>query len=168
METAILPLKAQLEAVLFLTGKPLPVDALASQIGAGFEATEMALLELIQEYACRADCALEIGDSEEGYILQVRDELKAFVEQMLPMDLSAGAVRTLSVIAIKAPILQKDLVELRGSSTPEHLQELLKHGLISKKRKGRSNQINVTTKFHNHFKLNGDKKDLEFLVGLET
>lgn len=162
-----LPLKAQIEAVLFLTGKPLPIDLLAEQVQATLEATEDALVELIQDYAYRIDTALEIDDSEEGYILQVRPELQGIVEKMLPIDLSASALRTLSIIAIKAPILQKDLIEIRGSGAYDAIHELRHHQLVSKKREGRSYMLNVTPKFHQLFKLEGDKKDLQWLVDLE-
>ena len=162
-EAEALALKGQLEAVLFLTGRPLQVDELAELVEAPFEETENALIELIQDYAFRADSALEIDDTE-GYILQVRPEYKHLVEKMIPMDISTAALRTLSAIAIKAPILQSELIELRGSNAYDHIQELLQHKLVSKHRKGRSYQVNVTPKFHKHFKLMGDKKDLEFLV----
>lgn len=156
-------LKGKLEAALFLTGKPLPLDELALLVGASLEETETALLELMQDYAFRTDGGLEINDLD-GYILQVRPEYQAIVNQLIPMDLSAGAVRTLSAIAIKAPILQSELIDLRGSNAYDHIQELIKHNLISKKRSGRSYQLNVTQTFHQHFRLKGDKKELAFLV----
>ena len=156
-------LKGQLEAALFLTGKPLPLDELALLVEAPIEATEEALMELIQDYAFRPDSSLEIDDSD-GYILQVREPYAAMVNKLIPMDLSAGAVRTLSAIAIKSPILQSDLIELRGSSTYDHIHELLRHKLVNKKRNGRSYMLTVTSTFHRNFKLSADKKDLEFLV----
>lgn len=159
-------LKGQIEAALFVTGKPLALDELALLLEAPLEATENALMDLIQEYAFR-DGALEIDDTD-GYILQVRQDEPAYrgvLNKLVPMELSHAAVRTLSAIAIKAPILQSDLIELRGATAYDHIQELLGKKLVSKKRQGRSYLLNVTPTFNQHFRLAGDKKDLAFLVG---
>ena len=159
-----LPLKGRIEAVLFLTSRPLKLDELATLVEATIFATEDALIELVQDYGFRDDSVLEIDDGAEGYILQLRTEYKPLVNKMIPMDISVASVRTLSVIAIRGPLLQKDLIEMRGSSAYDHIQELLKLKLVHKKREGRSYMVSVTSKFHQHFKLKGDKKELDFLV----
>jgi segregation and condensation protein B len=162
-----LPLKGRIEAVLFLTNRPLKLDELATLVEAPIFEAEEALIELIQDYGFREDSVLEIDDGTEGYILQLRADYKPLVNKMIPMDISVAAVRTLSVVAIRGPLLQKDLIELRGSSAYDHIQELLKLKLIHKKREGRSYLVSVTSKFHQHFKLKGDKKELDFLVDAE-
>lgn len=162
-----LPLKGRIEAVLFLTSRPLKLDDLAAHVEASIFETEDALIELIQDYGFRDDSVLEIDDGAEGYILQLRADYKPLVNKMIPMDISVASVRTLSVIAIRGPLLQKDLIEMRGSSAYDHIQELLKLKLVHKKREGRSYMVSVTSKFHQHFKLKGDKKDLDFLVDAE-
>lgn len=162
-----LPLKGRIEAVLFLTSRPLKLDELASLVEAPIFETEDALIELVQDYGFRDDSVLEIDDGAEGYILQLRTEYKPLVNKMIPMDISVASVRTLSVIAIRGPLLQKDLIEMRGSSAYDHIQELLKLKLVHKKREGRSYMVSVTSKFHQHFKLKGDKKELDFLVDAE-
>ena len=162
-----LPLKGRIEAVLFLTSRPLKLDELATLVEAPIFETEDALIELVQDYGFRDDSVLEIDDGAEGYILQLRTEYKPLVNKMIPMDISVASVRTLSVIAIRGPLLQKDLIEMRGSSAYDHIQELLKLKLVHKKREGRSYMVSVTSKFHQHFKLKGDKKELDFLVDAE-
>ncbi len=161
-------LQGRIEAALFLTSRPLHVNELAELLGAPFEDVEESLIQLIQEYAYRGDnAALEIDDTD-GYILQVRDLFADVVERMMPVEISAATLRTLSAIAIKAPILQSDLVESRGANAYEHIQELLKKKLISKRRQGRSFVLNVTPQFHAYFQLLGDKKDLEHLLKQEA
>jgi segregation and condensation protein B len=161
-------LKPKIEALLFVTGRPVSVSDIAETLGASHDAVEDALFDLIRDYAYREDSALEIDDTDGRYILQVREDYQDVVETMIPMEISAGAVRTLSAIAIKAPILQSELIELRGANAYEHIQELLAKKLISKKRQGRSYVLNVTQAFHNHFKLQGDKKELERLVMVDS
>lgn len=160
-------LKGAVEALLFLTSKPLSIHEIAERLGIPSFDAEEALLDVVQEYAFRCDSSLEIGDSEEGYILQVREEYTALTNEMIPMNLSVATVRTLSVIAIQGPLLQSVLIERRGSSAYDHIQELLRHKLVSKKRSGRSYLLSVTPLFQEQFKLKGKPDDLALLVELD-
>ena len=125
-------LKSRIEAVLFISGKALSVDEIADVLGEPAEDIEMQLLELIMDYSSR-DGALEVDD-EDGYIIQVREEYMDIVEKMVPVEFSQAVLKTLSVIAIKEPIRQAHLKELRGANAYEHVQELEEKGMISRKR----------------------------------
>ncbi len=155
-------LKGKIEAVLFMTGRALSISEIAEKLNELPESIEEALLDLINDYSCREDSALEIDDTE-GYILQVKEDYETVVNQMIPIELSISALRTLSAIAIHGPVLQSSLVEMRGSAAYDHIKELAQHQLVSKKRKDRSYMLNVTSKFHEYFKLTGDKEELKQL-----
>ena len=75
--------------------------------------------------------------------------------------MSPAVLKTLTVIALKEPIRQTELKEMR-SSAYEHIAELLEQGLISrsKDKNGRSFNIRTTKKFQEYFKLKGDIKAL--------
>lgn len=158
-------LKGRIESALFMTGKALSLHDIAQMIDAPYEETEFALMELMGDYNFREGSALEIDDTD-GYILQVKEEYGDMVNKMMPLAMSAAELRTLSAIAIKAPVLQSDLIEWRGSVAYDHIANLLKHKLITKRREGRSYQLNVTRHFHEYFKLTADRKDLAHLVKL--
>jgi len=153
-------LKSRIEAVLFVTAKTLQISDIAEILEASPEDVEEALLELIMDYASR-DGALEIDD-ENGYILQVKAEHLDIVEKLCPAELSKSVLKTLTVIALKEPIRQTLLKDLRGSNAYDHIQELLKQGLISrhKDKNGRSFNIKTTPKFKEYFKVKGDIKTL--------
>ncbi len=153
-------LKSRIEAVLFTTAKALTAKEIAEILDTDIDAVEEALLELIMDYSSR-DGALEIDD-ENGYILQVKEEHMDIVEKLCPVELKPAVLRTLSVIAIKEPIRQTELKEMRGSNAYEHVQELLDKGLISrtKDKNGRSYNLKTTPKFAEYFKLKGDTKAL--------
>jgi segregation and condensation protein B len=153
-------LKSQIEAVLFTTAKALKVKEIAEILGAESDIIEEALLELIMDYSSR-DGALEIDD-EDGYILQVKLEHMDIVEKLCPVELKPAVLKTLTVIALKEPIRQSYLKELRGGNAYEHVQELVEKGLISKNKdkNGRSFNIKTTSKFNEYFKLKGDAKAL--------
>jgi segregation and condensation protein B len=153
-------LKGRLEATLFLTGRPLHLRELAELLGVTTDSVETAMGALLGDYAFRGDdCALEIDDTD-GYILQVKAAYQDVVQTMVPLEVSAGALRTLSVIAVKSPMAQKDLIALRGSAAYDHLGELLEKKLIARRREGRSYVISTTRQFEAAFKLTEEKQAL--------
>lgn len=161
-------LKSRIEAVLFTTAQALSVHDIAEILEEeSDEIVEEALLELIMDYSSR-DGALEIDD-ENGYILQVKEEHMDIVEKLCPVELKPAVLRTLSVIALKEPIRQTDLKELRGSNAYEHVQELVEKGLISKTKdkNGRSYNLKTTPKFAEYFKLKGDTRALAKILELD-
>lgn len=161
-------LKARIEAVLFTTAQALSIKEIAEILNEeDVEKAEEAMLELIMDYSARPG-ALEIDD-ENGYILQVKEEHMDIVEKLCPVELKPAALRTLSVIALKEPIRQSDLKELRGSTAYEHVQELLDKGLISRTRdkNGRSYNLKTTPKFAEYFKLKGDTRSLAKLLEVD-
>ena len=156
-------LKSKIEAVLFVTAKAMQPEEIAEILNANTDEVEAALLDLVFDYSSR-DGALEIDD-EDGYIIQVKAEHLDIVEKLCPVDLKPAVVKTLTVIALKEPIRQAELKEIR-SNAYEHIQELLEHGLISrtKDKNGRSFNLRTTPKFAEYFKLKGDAKTLSKLL----
>ncbi len=152
-------LKAKVEAVLFITSKAMQPDEIAQILEVDEEKVQEALLDLMFDYSSR-NGALEIDD-EDGYIIQVKAEHMDIVEKLCPVELSPAVIKTLTVIALKEPIRQSYLKEIRPSAY-EHIAELLEQGLISrsKDKNGRSFNIRTTKKFQEYFKLKGDIKAL--------
>ena len=157
-------LKSRIEAVLFTTAKTLQIKDIADILEAKPEDVEEAMLELIMDYASR-EGALEIDD-ENGYILQVKTEHMDIVEKLCPVELKPAVLKTLTVIALKEPIRQSLLKDMRGSNAYEHVQEIVEKGLIArnKDKNGRSFNLKTTPKFAEYFKLKGDPKMLQRLL----
>ena len=125
-------LKPKIETVLFVTAKAMTVEEISEILKADPAEVESALLDLIMDYSSR-DGALEVDD-EDGYIIQVKQEYMNIVEQLVPVELKPPVLRTLSVIAIKEPVRQSKLIELRGQSAYDHILELIDKELITKKK----------------------------------
>ena len=144
------------------------INDIAEILGEAPEVVEEALLELIMDYASR-EGALEIDD-ENGYILQVKQEHLDIVEKLCPVELRPPVLKTLTVIALKEPIRQSLLKDLRGSNAYEHVSELLEKGLISrhKDKNGRSYNIKTTQKFNEYFKLKGDVRSLVKTLNIDA
>lgn len=145
---------SKIEAILYLKGQPLPIARIAEYAGCDRQDAEEGLIELMTEYAHR-DSALEIVETPDGYCLQLREAFQDLVQTLIPLDLGVGALRTLAAIALKGPISQTDLVELRGSGAYQHVQELVALGFVRKRRQsdGRSFWLQVTNKFHQYFQI---------------
>ena len=93
-----LSLPARLEAILYLKGRAMTQGELAEIAGASRDEVEVGLITLMADYAHR-DTALEIRQEGKRYSLQLRDGLGDLVQNLLPVDLSTAALRTLATIA---------------------------------------------------------------------
>jgi segregation and condensation protein B len=158
-------LSTTIEAILYLKAQPLTLAEIAEFAGCDRATAEAGLLELMAEYSHR-DGALEVVETANGYTLQLREDFHALVQTLIPADLGVGALRTLAAIALRGPIAQTDLVDLRGSNAYQHVQELVQLGFVRKRRQsdGRSYWLQVTDKFHQYFQLNSLPQGLEAVL----
>ncbi|MGJ3250102.1 MAG: SMC-Scp complex subunit ScpB [Elainellaceae cyanobacterium] len=147
-------LASTIEAILYLKGQPLTIAKIAEYARCDRKDAEGGLVELMSDYAHR-DSALEIAETPDGYCLQLRDSFQDLVNTLVPLDLGVGALRTLAAIALKGPIAQTQLVDLRGSGAYHHVQELVSLGFVRKRRQsdGRSYWLQVTEKFYQYFQV---------------
>ncbi len=147
-------LATKIEAIFYIKGKPLSLEEVASYLNCETEAAEDALIELMNDYAHR-DSALEIVETEAGYSLQLKSAYENLLEELVPAELGKGALRTLAAVALKNPILQTELIDLRGSSAYQQVAELVQLGFIRKREQadGRSYWLEVTNKFHQYFEI---------------
>jgi segregation and condensation protein B len=154
-------LSRTIEAILYLKAQPLTVAEIAEFARRDRQAVEEGLIELMEEYSQR-DSALEVVETAKGYSLQLREPYHHLVQTLIPADLGVGALRTLAAIALKGPLSQTQLVELRGSTVYQHVPELVEAGFVRKRRQsdGRSYWLQVTDKFHQYFQLSQLPQDL--------
>jgi segregation and condensation protein B len=144
----------KIEAILYLKGKSLSLSQIAEYAGCDRPTVEESIIELIDNYA-RRDSALEVVETENGYSLQLRSDFHELVQTLIPVELGVGALRTLAAIALHNPILQSDLINLRGSGVYQHVPELVELGFVRKRRdsNSRSYSLQVTPKFHQYFQI---------------
>ena len=147
-------LATKIEAILYLQARPLAIAELMEISGEDRPLIEDALMELMEDYAHR-DSALEIIETDQGYSLQLRGAFQSLIQDFVPADLGTGSLRTLAAIALKSPLLQTELIELRGSSAYQQVQDLVEAGFVRKRRQtdGRSYWLEVTDKFHQYFEI---------------
>jgi segregation and condensation protein B len=155
-------LATKIEAILYLKGQPLSLGEIVELTSCDRDIVEEAIIELMSDYAHR-DSAIEVIETPRGYSLQLRSAFENLLAAIVPAELGTGALRTLAAIALKNPILQTDLIELRGSSAYQQIQELVELGFVRKRRQanGRSFWLEVTDKFHQYFEIDEDNAIVE-------
>ena len=161
-----LDLKSQVEAILFITDKPLKTGAISKMLNAAYDDIQSALVQLIQEYEDR-NGGLEIG-TDDGYIIQVKTQYLNIVTEMMPLELNPGPMRTLSAIALKEPVLQSEVIDMRGSGAYDHINDLVEMDLITKTPKGLTYILKTTNKFDQYFRLSQEANKIKEKLQEET
>jgi len=149
---------ALVEAALYVAGRPLDLSELCSVLKTRSKNKAKRLVKtLAQEYAKR-DTALEILElKDERFVLQLKAEFTPHVRKLVKRPLlSTGPLKTLSYIALRQPVSQKRVVEVRGHHAYGHIKLLKEMGLVVVERKGRASILRTTDYFADYFGLSHD------------
>jgi len=162
---------ALLEAALFVAGRPLDLNELCQVIGTRSKKKAQKYAgALIHQYNER-NSALEIlALKDERYVLQVKAEYTHLIQKLVNRPLlSSGPLKTLSYIAIRQPISQKRVIDVRGQHAYGHIKELKERRLIMAEKSGRTMALRTTSDFADYFGLPNDiaemKKNLKKIFG---
>jgi segregation and condensation protein B len=160
----------QLEALLFASDTPMPIERIAEVLevdAAGARAAVDALRGAC-EVPARGLAVVEVGG---GVRLVTRPEhapvLLSLQRLRLKSRLSRAAVETLAIVAYRQPISRPEVEQLRGVGTESVLTHLLERRLLRvvgrKATPGRPVLYGTTREFLEHFGL----RDLEDLPAFE-
>jgi hypothetical protein len=67
-------------------------------------------------------------------------------------------METLALIAYKSPVMQSEIIDMRGAGAYDHIGLLEEKGFISKDKFGRTFKLKIAQKFYDYFDIEGDKK----------
>jgi segregation and condensation protein B len=155
--------KALIEAALYAAGRPLSIEDLerVSKAG-GIPETESLLGELVEEYQGRSS-SLEIVQVSKGrYVLQLKPEYSTKVARLSPDGLlSLGTLKTLALVALRQPIRQSEVIEIRGGHSYEHIHRLEQLGFVKKQPSGKSVTLTTTKMFSEYFGFDDDLAKLK-------
>jgi len=149
-----------IEAILFVSGEPIQVGALAHAL----EVTEIeisAALEALEsdyDYQRRGICLKRFGSHVQ---LSTRADYAPYIEKLLQpvqkQSLSNAALETLAIVAYKQPVTKLDIESVRGVKCDYSVQSLVNKGLIEevgrKETLGRPILYGTTDSFLSHFGL---------------
>ncbi|MFX1287849.1 MAG: SMC-Scp complex subunit ScpB [Promethearchaeota archaeon] len=153
-----------IEGALYAAGRPLDVEELSTKLEIPKKEVEELVKILAFDYLER-EGALIVAQIGEKYQMQLRPELTETVSKFA----KGGAIaerylRTLTVIALKQPILKSTIIKLRGSGAYEHIKYLLDNELITAVKKGRSAELSTTDKYADMFGLPKNKEELKRMM----
>jgi segregation and condensation protein B len=153
-----------IEGALYAAGRPLDVEELSTKLEIPKKEVEELVNVVAFDYLDR-EGALIVAQIGEKYQMQLRPELTETVSKFA----KGGAIaerylRTLTVIALKQPILKSTVIKLRGSGAYEHVKYLLDNDLITAVKKGRSAELNTTDKYADMFGLPKNKEELKRMM----
>jgi segregation and condensation protein B len=153
----------KVEAVLFAVGREITSERIASLCSITLDEVEQMMVRIKDEYEQR-DHSLRILKKDSGWKLTVRDEFIALVSSIVTStELDRPLTETLAVIAWKYPILQADIIKLRGSGAYDHMKQLMDQGFIAKEKFQRTYKIKLTNKFFEYFDLPSAEAKQAFL-----
>ena len=152
----------KLEAALYVVGRPISIEELASIIDKAESTTRRLLEELGHHYKKRKG-ALEVVElPRERYVMQLKPELTPKVAKLIPGGLlSFATLQTLVYVALKQPILQSDLVSDRGTHCYDHIKELVEKKFIEAIPEGRTKLLKTTGLFADYLGLDHDRVKLK-------
>ena len=151
--------KEIIEAALFAAGTPLDAKTLGLIIDRPKKEVIPIVRSLMDDYVNRTS-GLELIDFGERYVLQVKPVYTDLVRSLAPKELPSPILRTLSMIAYHQPVIQSELVEMRGNSAYDHIRELKERGFVKAVPHGRTRLLQTTTMFGDYFGLNSDDPEL--------
>ena len=143
VENTDAPLKAILEAIVYVTDEPLSAQQMAAALERPIDVVKRLLDELVAEFAAPGH-GLSIREVAGGYKMATKAEhheaVRAFVKKLTPpLKLSLAALETLAVIAYKQPVTTPEIMDIRGVQGASVLQTLLDRKLIAEA--GRKNVV---------------------------
>ena len=154
---------ALLEAALYVAGRPLNLKTLGSVLKTRSKRKVQKLARALVEEYKRRNTALEVLELEDGrFVMQLKAEYTPMVRRISTRPLlPAGPLKTLSYIAYRQPVLQKQVIAVRGSHAYRHIKQLIDAGLVAKERAGRNIVLKTTSYFADYFGLSHDIKTMK-------
>ncbi len=144
--------KETIEASLFAAGRALDIQILAKIIEKPKKQVDPIVQSLVEEYKER-ECGLEIIDLGDRYVMQVKPKYTDLVRPLAPKEVGAPMLRTLSMIAYHQPVIQSELVDMRGNAAYDHIRDLKERGFITAVAQGRTKLLQTTPMFADYFEL---------------
>ncbi len=127
-------LQAQIEALLFVAGKPLTAKKIAEIVDTNEKEVVNILIEIKKKYNQDETGGMQLIDNGKTYQLSSKGVCAPVVEKYMKEEvvgeLSRPSLETLTIIAYRGPITKPELEQIRGVNCSLILRNLLMRGLI--------------------------------------
>jgi segregation and condensation protein B len=159
-----------IEAALFVAGRPLDLPTLSSVSRLRSQSKTRKIARAIAAIYRENDGAIEVIESpDERFAMQVKRDYAENIRRISVKPLvTRGALKTLTLIALRQPLTQSQLVKMRGPPTYDHVKELIRDGLVRGIKVGRTLLLSTTPIFSDMFSLSREplsiKKQLQEMM----
>jgi segregation and condensation protein B len=129
----MLPLVRRLEALLFISPRPIAATRLAEACESSEDEVRAALDVLRADYAA-GEHGIELREVAGGFTFSVAadcaEDVRRFTGAEKPDDLTPALLETLAVVAYLQPVTRAEIAEVRGVSSEYALGALEERGLV--------------------------------------
>ena len=170
-EKRILRLKDQqkIEAALYLAGRPVQLTELAQVTEVDSTIISSLIKDLQEKYRQFFSCFEIVELPGKKFVFQVKSDVGQLVKDItLQPILSIAELRTLAMIAYQQPILQSNVVKIRGQQSYSHIKALIRNGFVKAERKQQTLELRTTPMFSDYFGLSHDQGVLKRPLGWRT
>jgi len=144
--------KKKVEAVLFTTGKFMDLQEISKACGICSIGYIKELIEQLKKEYSEKDSALTIKEIDNKYKLNIKKEYGHITNKLISTkELDSPTTKTLAIIAYKQPVLQSNVIKIRGNKAYDHINILKEQGLILSDKAGRTLMLKLTPKFYDYF-----------------
>ena len=156
--------KNRVEAILFTTGRFMDINEISKLCGIGSLGLIKEIIEDIKNEYNNRNSSLAIHEEENKWKLGIRKEYNHLTAQLLTeSELDNSTIKTLALIAYKQPVLQSDIIKMRGNGAYDHIKTLKDMTLIVSEKRGRTRSLKLAPKFFDYF----DVVDSELKVKMQ-
>lgn len=160
-------MRREIEALLFASGQYMHVSDMA-EILERDEKSVREGLELLKDEYESDDTALTFLQANDAWKMGVKPAYAEVVQSVVAdTELPTPVLETLAVIAWKRPILQSEVVDMRGSGAYDHIKQLVNMGFIDREQHKRTYKLKLSEKFFEYFDVHGEDEIREVFEDVE-
>lgn len=157
----------QIEAILFASGKGVSIQDICKICDISEKIANQEIKKLKEDYSIR-DSGLLIDFINDKWKISIKGKYVPHIEKLVSeTELAPSVLKTLAVVAFKTPVLQSEIIDMRGQGAYDHINQLAKEGFLTKESHGRSFILKITEKFYNYFDVEGDEEIREVFAKLK-
>jgi segregation and condensation protein B len=130
-QPANLPLKGQIESLLFVAGEPVSCSRLATVLQVERSRVDEVLAELEADYQARGFRLQRKGELAQLVSApEAAEPVRIFLGLELSSRVSAAALETLAIVAYRQPVTRAEIEKVRGVNSDSVLRTLVARGLV--------------------------------------
>ncbi len=156
--------KNLIEAALYASGEALSIEMLSAKLDIPKDEVDELVHDLQEIYEERSSSLIvaKIGDK---FQMRIKSEYMEIVSQFAEGGgMAEKYLRTLTIIALKQPLLKSTLVKIRGTGAYEHVKYLEENFLVDSVKKGRTSELTTTDKFAEMFGLPKNVQEMKKIM----